>query len=161
MVERRSPFGPDPLDRESKACSGCKLIKPLDEFGPDRHRADGRTRYCRPCLAERQRAWAARNKASVRATRFKKKYGLSVEDYEKLARRAGGKCEACGGSIPHHLGDEADLRAKVAIDHDHATGAIRGLLCAPCNCAIGYMFDDPARLRAAADYLERKALLGA
>lgn len=40
-------------------------------------------------------------------------------------------------------------------DHDHATGKPRGILCRNCNLAIGNMFDSPARLRAAADYLER------
>jgi hypothetical protein len=43
---------------------------------------------------------------------------------------------------------------RLAVDHDHATGAVRALLCSRCNLAIGYMEDCPARLRAAADYLE-------
>jgi hypothetical protein len=41
------------------------------------------------------------------------------------------------------------------IDHDHETGRVRGLLCSRCNTALGYMDDDPTKLRDAADYLER------
>jgi hypothetical protein len=42
----------------------------------------------------------------------------------------------------------------LAVDHSHETGAFRGLLCHSCNRAIGLLGDDPARLRAAAEYLE-------
>ncbi|QOC59453.1 endonuclease VII [Microbacterium phage AnnaLie] len=53
-------------------------------------------------------------------------------------------CAVCGAT-----------HKRFHVDHDHATGQVRGLLCGPCNQTLGLMQDDPARLRAAAAYLER------
>lgn len=56
-------------------------------------------------------------------------------------------CAICGGGpIPS--------RRHLDVDHNHETGVIRALLCGHCNRALGAMFDDPARLRAAADYID-------
>ena len=55
------------------------------------------------------------------------------------------RCEACGGW---------DV-ISLCRDHDHASGLFRGWLCRSCNIGVGFFYDDPARLRAAADYLER------
>lgn len=46
-------------------------------------------------------------------------------------------------------------RAAPQVDHDHATGVVRALLCRACNTALGALRDDPALLRRAADYIER------
>ena len=77
------------------------------------------------------------------------KYGLTTEQFDALLAGQGGVCAICGtlewmgrGNAPH-------------TDHDHATGRVRGVLCGNCNNGIGMFGDDPARLRAAADYLER------
>jgi len=50
--------------------------------------------------------------------------------------------------------------ARLHLDHDHVTGRIRGMLCGPCNKALGLLGDDPVNLRAALDYLEAPALHG-
>jgi len=111
-------------------------------------------RYCESCrlvvtreVEERARAryrvkpsWKA---ASMRATR-KYEYGISDDAYQALVQAEDGRCAIC---------KEA---AKLHLDHDHQTGKIRGLLCGACNRAIGMMQDNPARLRAAAAYLEER-----
>lgn len=84
---------------------------------------------------------------------LKKNYGLSRKQYEELSEKQGHKCAICGepeGNV---------IRGKVlslAVDHDHATGKIRGLLCANCNRGLGYFKDDRQRLQSAIDYLTRE-----
>jgi len=89
-----------------------------------------------------------------------KAYGLTTEDYESMLAAQGGVCAACG-----HLETERDSRngqAKLfVVDHDHQSGAVRGLLCAGCNKAVGFANDDPDRLEKIAAYLRRTADLPA
>lgn len=70
------------------------------------------------------------------------KYGLMPDDYDRMASAQQGLCFLCG------------RKAKLYVDHDHVTGRVRRLLCPTCNVGIGHLGDDPARLRAAADYIE-------
>ena len=91
-----------------------------------------------------------------RAWNLNRKYGLTVEAYATLLASQGGVCATCKGTETHvhKSGKVKDL----AVDHDHATGRVRGLLCFNCNQGIGRLKDDPALLRACADYLERSPL---
>src|SRR6185369_8650939 len=74
-------------------------------------------------------------------------FGMSWDDYEMLLACQDGRCAICGGR---------PRRSLLAIDHDHKSGEIRGLLCSRCNHKLlGAANDDPARLRKAADYLEQ------
>ena len=75
------------------------------------------------------------------------KYGVSEEDYDRMCRLQAGRCAACGES-------QDGNRTRMAFDHDHGTGAVRGLLCGKCNRGIGLFDDSPEKLRAAATYLE-------
>ena len=75
-------------------------------------------------------------------------YGLRPADYRRMVDEQGGRCAICGGA-PNGNGN------RLAVDHDHASGAVRGLLCHGCNAGMGQLKDDPELLRAAADYLER------
>lgn len=77
------------------------------------------------------------------------KYGITRDDYREAWYRQDGKCAICRRperTARNHL---------LSTDHDHVTGKFRGLLCSHCNRGTGLFGDDPARLRAAAEYIER------
>ena len=74
-----------------------------------------------------------------------KKYGITGEEYREIILRQGIKCPICN----------KDITNNPSVDHNHATGKIRGFICNKCNLAIGNAEDSPDRLRAMASYLER------
>jgi hypothetical protein len=77
---------------------------------------------------------------------------IPLAQYRAMVEAQGGVCAACKQpETEMHKGRIKTL----SLDHNHITGEIRGLLCTACNKGIGYFRDDPAQLRAAADYLER------
>ena len=73
---------------------------------------------------------------------------IESRQIEQLERRSGGRCEICGA--------EQGPKRKPAIDHDHETGDIRGLLCRSCNLGLGAFQDRILLLLAVAEYLQRK-----
>lgn len=76
------------------------------------------------------------------------KYGITLVDYNLLLAAQGGTCATCDATT-------GDSRGRsLHVDHDHASGEVRGLLCSNCNTAIGKAGDDPVHLRRLADYLE-------
>lgn len=101
-------------------------------------------------LSKRSVAWAKANPDKVRQKEFRerlRKYGLSEVQFAALKTRAGGRCVGCGSSEPK--------RINWQIDHDHKTGFVRGLICGPCNLALGGARDNPETLRRLADYLDQ------
>jgi hypothetical protein len=96
---------------------------------------------------EAKRAWAKANPDKVRAQqeRGKKRarekslkalYGITVTEYDTMHQAQGGRCAACG-DVPD---------GNLSIDHCHETGRVRGLLCSPCNLALGSLREDPSRI---------------
>lgn len=77
-------------------------------------------------------------------------YGITLADYEAMVEKQGGKCALCGGP-PHGKGN------KLHVDHCHVEGHVRGLLCSPCNLALGGFKHDPLLLELAVEYLDRSA----
>jgi len=140
---------------------------------------------CQVCNRKRARAWAIahkdenskrasewnkknrerRNKTSAKSGRKNKKsrknnhllktYGLSLESYQALFEKQNGVCRICK-KAESILDKRTGEKVMLAVDHDHATGRIRGLLCGNCNRALGLLGDSPEILRTAADYLEGK-----
>jgi Recombination endonuclease VII len=76
-------------------------------------------------------------------------YGLTLDEYEALVDQQGGVCAIC---------EEPPVKGRgkrLVVDHDHRTGRPRGLLCALCNVAIGYLREDPRLFDRAKEYLTR------
>lgn len=83
---------------------------------------------------------------SNRNSYLKRKYGITEEDYEDLKLSQNGRCAICR--------NKPRTRA-LAVDHDHKTGEIRGLLCSRCNHGLlGHAYDSVEMLKRALDYLE-------
>ena len=86
---------------------------------------------------------------------YAKQHGYTPAERQKMLERVGGKCESCGTAIE-------DLRSA-RFDHDHkhcptlqgCPSCVRGILCNGCNSALGYLHDDPARVRMVLAYIER------
>jgi hypothetical protein len=88
-----------------------------------------------------------RHREHSRCSALKSRYGVTCAQYEQMLEEHGGVCAICAGTNPSGQ--------RLSVDHDHATGAVRGLLCHACNAGIGKLRDDPVLLRAGANYLER------
>lgn len=93
------------------------------------------------------------NRVKARAHMMLRKYGITPDQYQDRLALQGGACAICGGREP----GMAHMLVPLVVDHDHTTGAVRGLLCVQCNAGLGQFADDPARLIAAAAYLRSRA----
>jgi ribosomal protein L34E len=80
-------------------------------------------------------------------------YGITLADYYRLCAEQCGACAICG-TVPSENIDGGRNQKVLHVDHDHKTGAYRGLLCSNCNRCLGMFRDCPVILRRAADYLE-------
>lgn len=99
-----------------------------------------------PRCATHHRAKRKDRRNYSHATHIMELYGLSSEEYMKIYEYQDGTCAICKRA--------RGLRKKLSVDHDHATGEVRGLLCQKCNRdVLGHLRDDVNALYRAADYL--------
>lgn len=103
----------------------------------------------REAILEKRRATYLANKEAGtpawRARHLKYTYGITYSLYTDQLARQGGVCAICRNPPTGRVLD---------VDHNHTTGAVRGLLCRGCNTSLGKFKDSPELLRAAAAYLE-------
>jgi Recombination endonuclease VII len=112
-------------------CPSCESAVAQDDFGRSSYTASGLASNCKAC----------KNAASSSAY-FYRKYKLTQRELAALREAQADRCAICGEQSPQHL------------DHDHATGGIRRLLCQRCNHGLGLFRDDPRLLHAAGFYVE-------
>jgi hypothetical protein len=87
--------------------------------------------------------------ALERNRQLRSKYGITSAQYDTMLSAQNGGCAICGSTSPK------SRFGKFHVDHCHSTGAVRGLLCSPCNTAIGLLGDKPEVAEAAASYLRK------
>jgi hypothetical protein len=140
---------------QSVNCGKCGGLK---------HRLSSGATRCRNCHnrqgREYYRASSARRE-NMRRTYVLRKYGISFQELEDLLQRHSERCAICRRPWTQCVSAkrsryDARFLQYLCVDHDHATGKVRGLLCNGCNTAIGMFQEDAARLAAAAEYLARR-----
>ncbi len=124
---------PTPEEPDRK-CVRCEITKPADAF---HRRGSGKRRpMCGPCRAEMrpQRVgwkWSGIDTpADKRARHLRRKYGITMDQYAQMLAAQGGGCAICHAPPP--------TTRSLAVDHCHATGVVRALLCGTCNRSLGY-----------------------
>lgn len=164
-----------------KTCSKCKETKPIVEYNKNKKSSDKLHHYCKTChrscsreryLSDREnnihdkKAYYQANKEKIkekakkyyqtnkgryaarwRVGNLKYKFGITQDDYERMLADQKDVCAICW--------EACSSGKRLAVDHCHTTGIIRGLLCMSCNTAIGKLKDDVSLLKAAIAYLEK------
>lgn len=128
-----------------KTCSKCKESKELTEFAKTGRREGLFSSLCKFCASKKASEWNKKNPLKRRVNshrnKMKTQYGLTPEDVARMTSEQGGKCLIC------------ELERKLVVDHSHANGKVRGLLCRQCNSGIGQLQDSAAIMRRAIEYV--------
>lgn len=149
----------------NKQCNKCKIIKPVEDYSKLRS-------TCKKCIAEAARLyrkenkeeykkhytkWRRKNPEKMKAAYKKKKlaqYNLTESDYNRILLEQNNVC-ACCGQKETTFDSRLNVLRTLAVDHDHLTGEVRGLLCTNCNNGLGRFKDNISLLQNAIDYLNK------
>ena len=137
-----------------KVCTMCGEEKELEFFEPKTpggKKVFGKCRKCRNLLREGRRKAKRKDGNQVEIDRardkwYKRKYGITLEEYDTMLLQQDSKCAICGKSA-------STVARRLNVDHDHVTTKVRGLLCHSCNVGLGSFRDDLGILLSAAGYI--------
>jgi hypothetical protein len=165
-----------------KQCRRCNKTKPLSEYHKHKQMRDGHINVCRDCRSTYCYGWKNENRQVVKTKKakyhFERKddinklrredrkanpskykeqnlryfYGITISDYNKMLDEQKGVCRICKNPelSKHKNGKIRDL----AVDHDHKTKKIRGLLCSMCNMGLGKFRENTEYLKGAIEYIK-------
>ena len=134
-----------------KTCTKCKVEKGVDLFYKSKTGPLGRSSECKECTNKRQKA--NYNPEKSRAKNLKNRFGMSLEDYDRMLEQQNHCCKICKTDTP-------GIKGRFVVDHNHDTGEVRGLLCWSCNVGIGHLQDDPSIVLSAFNYLSTNGYYG-
>jgi hypothetical protein len=148
---------------DTKHCRKCDQIKPVSAFYARRNRQNGIVHKCIECARADNRRYSKNRNAEQRRAYFRewyenrkaidpnagrrqwlKRYGITPEAWDALLEAQGGGCALCG---------KTSEARRLHVDHCHATGRVRGLLCFTCNGALGHLGDSAETITRVLAYL--------
>jgi hypothetical protein len=163
----------------TKSCTGCKEIKPLEDYYRSVNRSDGRLAYCKNCEITRKKLprtkirnkerydkdpnkvinstkkWQSKNPKHVREYYWQKQNikllnntFFTYEKYQEELVKCNNKCMVC----ERH---QDILKDFLVVDHDHATGIYRGILCKKCNLLLGKLKKNTLLIEKMNEYLNK------
>lgn len=162
-----------------KLCGRCREERPMSDFGKDNSKPDKFHNWCKACKNKAQQERRAKNRPETYVRRGeivdgkkrcpKCEMWLPVTDFNKHGSGLACWCKVCQRFAKYGLTDDTyetmltgqnnqcaichrTFTGTPCIDHDHLTGAIRGLLCQVCNSGLGFFKDDPVVLANAIEY---------
>jgi len=118
-----------------KICIKCKTEKSDEEFNFNVKNSDFLQSWCRACKMLRHHGYEIR-----------RKFGVTIQWFENILKRQNGVCAICK--------KQCTSGRNLAVDHDHKTNKVRGLLCIKCNNGLGAFEDDIELLQRAMEYLK-------
>lgn len=102
--------------------------------------------YPGPRCYTHHREFRGKRRRNSHAEHIGKTYGITAEEYQAIHRAQGGKCYICQRAT--------GAKRRLAVDHDHESGYVRGLLCKTCNYRVlGHLRDDTEAFQRAIDYI--------
>jgi len=168
---------------KTQICTKCGIEKELTDFHVDNCRKSGFRTDCKLCMKEYRKIFYQTNhkkvdkrnkkyfkehreeglkyrkdyyrshKKEAKDLDLKKRFGISLDQYNKILESQNGVCAVCGNEeiITYK---NYNTGRSLAVDHNHETGKVRGLLCTGCNRGIGFFNNNPERLIKASNYLK-------
>jgi hypothetical protein len=151
----------------NKSCTSCTIKSGLEKLNNDELMKPYRTKektkkkvdkwreenpekyqeqYKNSAAKQRSKKYYSDNKSILKNTYLQKNYGITIQDYNFLLEEQNKKCKICDNECP--------TGKSLAVDHNHETGKVRGLLCKNCNIGLGMFFDNIDFLKSAVLYLK-------
>jgi hypothetical protein len=130
----------------------CRVEQPLSSFHFRNVKKGYRQSVCKECHRIRKHEWDNQHRPNLkdanRRAHLKRTYGITEEQYQEIFQKQNGNCAVC----KRH---QTVFKQRLAVDHNHKTGQIRGLLCNHCNRYVIGRRNDPELYKSASEYLRQ------
>jgi len=156
MMDLEETFAMGHLLLQERKCRTCDETKNLLEHyyrsRKDKTLPSSYSYECKECTVSRVKARDRSHPAIKRDQHLRRRYGITIQEYTEILEAQGNCCATCGAKEP------GGRWKSFAVDHDHKTGKVRGMLCKSCNIALGEVDDNLQTLHAMVEYLKRNRL---
>jgi Recombination endonuclease VII len=139
---------------DTKKCSACKMDKLVTEFYLVSRGMPDRRSYCKACTSAKRTNAYRRNRGNDASYEqvLKREYGITLAEYNTMLRNQAYRCSVC--RRPESIKLKSGQPRRLAVDHDHVTGRLRGLLCHRCNILVWAMEENHTTLGAVQAYVD-------